>query len=157
MIRGVLHCEEGQAVSELVRFGVSMEADLLGKFDSLARRKGAANRSEALRDLVRDALVDEEWQQGRGEAMAAVVIVYDHHARDLNARLNSIQHEHPEAVVSALHIHVDKHRCMEIIVLRGERRLLRELSYRVMGTRGVIHGKLVPSTTGEELTTDKHG
>jgi len=138
-------------VAETVRFGVSMNARLLEKFDSLAKRRGAANRSEAIRDLVRDALVDEQWRSGKGRSMAAVVIVYDHHARDLNARLNSIQHEHPGAVVSSLHIHVDKHRCMEIIVLRGERRLLSDIAYRIIGTKGVIHGRLVASTTGEEL------
>ncbi len=136
---------------EIVRFGVSMEADLLDKFDSLAQRRGAANRSEAIRGLVRDALVEQEWQKGKGESMAAVVIVYDHHVRDLNTRLNHIQHDHPEAVVSSLHIHIDKHRCMEIIVLRGKRALLGELGYRIIGTKGVIHGQLVPSTMGVEL------
>ena len=70
---------------------------------------------------------------------------------DLNKRLNHIQHEHPEAVVSSLHVHVDKHTCMELIVLRGERKLLAELGYRLIGTKGVIHGRVVPSTTGEEL------
>jgi CopG family transcriptional regulator, nickel-responsive regulator len=138
-------------VSNIVRFGVSMESDLLNKFDALAQRRGAANRSEAIRDLVRDALVEQEWQAGGGNSMAAVVIVYDHHARDLNHRLNHIQHEHPDTVVSSLHVHVDEHRCMEIIVLRGERRLLTELGYRLIGTKGVIHGRLMPSTTGQEL------
>jgi CopG family transcriptional regulator, nickel-responsive regulator len=138
-------------VSNLVRFGVSMDSDLLKKFDALAQRRGAANRSEAIRDLVRDALVEQEWQAGGGNSMAAVVIVYDHHARDLNHRLNHIQHEHPDTVVSSLHVHVDEHRCMEIIVLRGERRLLTELGYRLIGTKGVIHGRLMPSTTGQEL------
>jgi len=138
-------------VSEIARFGVSMDADLLEKFDSLAQRRGAANRSEAIRDLVRDALVEESWQKGKGESMAAAVLVYDHHTRDVGARLNHIQHEHPETVVSSMHIHVDKHTCMEIVVLRGRRALLAELGYRIIGTKGVIHGKLVPSTTGEEV------
>ena len=138
-------------MSETVRFGVSMDSDLLEKFDALAQRKGAANRSEAIRDLVRDALVEERWQMGSGDAMAAAVIVYDHHTRDLNARLNRIQHEHPHVVLSSLHIHVDKHTCMEIIVLRGKRSILSDVGYRLIGTKGVIHGRLVPSTTGEEL------
>jgi CopG family nickel-responsive transcriptional regulator len=138
-------------MSDIVRFGVSMDEDLLGKFDKLARRKGASNRSEAIRGLVRDALVEQGWHEGAGEAMAAAILVYDHHAHDLNKRLNDIQHEHPEAVVSSLHVHVDKHTCMEIIVLRGKRKLLTELGYRLIGTKGVIHGRLVPSTTGAEL------
>ncbi len=138
-------------MSQLVRFGVSMDADLLDKFDSLAQRRGAANRSEAIRDLVRDALVEESWQRGKGTSMAAAVIVYDHHTRDLLARLTHIQHERPEAVVSSMHIHVDKHRCMEIIVLRGRREVIGNLGYRLIGTKGVIHGHLVASTTGEEL------
>lgn len=139
-------------MSRVARFGVSMDSDLLRKFDALAQRRGAANRSEAIRDLVRDALVEEQWQKGKGAAMAAVVIVYDHHTRDLNARLNHIQHEYPGAVVSSLHVHVSKHTCMEIIVLRGKRALLSDLGYRLIGTKGVIHGRLVASTTGRELT-----
>jgi len=139
-------------MGQTMRFGVSMDEDLLAKFDSLARRRGAANRSEALRDLVRDALVEERWQSGKGETMAAVVIVYDHHTRDLNARLNHIQHEHPRAVVSSMHIHIDAHQCMELIVLRGKPSLLTKLGHRIIGTKGVIHGRLVPSTTGRELT-----
>jgi CopG family nickel-responsive transcriptional regulator len=83
--------------------------------------------------------------------MAAVVLVYRHGSRDLDARLARIQHGHPDVVVSALHVHVDRRRCMEVIVLRGERALLSELGYRLIGTRGVLHGRLVPSTTGEEL------
>ena len=138
-------------MAETVRFGVSMDAKLLEKLDSLARRRGAANRSEAIRDLVRDALVEEGWRKGKGKSMAAVVIVYDHHARDLNARLNRMQHEHPSTVLSSLHIHVDRRRCMEIIVLRGERALLSELGHRLIGTKGVIHGRFVASTTGGEL------
>jgi CopG family nickel-responsive transcriptional regulator len=142
---------EDTDVSELVRFGVSMEAGLLAKFDALARRRGAASRSEAIRGLVRDALVDERWEEGTGRAMAALVIVYEHHG-DVGARLTRLQHEHPRAVVSSLHIHVDEHRCMEVIVLRGRRSLLSELAHRIIGTRGVLHGRLVTSTTGEELT-----
>ena len=138
-------------MAEIVRFGVSMDKGLLRKFDALAQRKGAANRSEAIRDLVRDALVEQQWQEGAGEAMAAAILVYDHHAHDLSKRLNHIQHEHPKTVVSSLHVHVDKHTCMEIIVLRGKRTLLTELGCRLIGTKGVIHGRLVPSTTGEEL------
>jgi CopG family nickel-responsive transcriptional regulator len=83
--------------------------------------------------------------------MAAVVIVYDHHAREVASRLTHAQHEHPGLVVSALHVHVDEHRCLEVIVLRGERGKISELAYRLIGTRGVIHGRLVASTTGEEL------
>ncbi|MFO7898370.1 MAG: nickel-responsive transcriptional regulator NikR [Planctomycetota bacterium] len=138
-------------MSQVTRFGVSMDEELLAKFDALAKRRGAANRSEAIRDLIRDALVEEGWQSGKGEAMAAVVIVYDHHSREINRRLNHIQHERTDAVVSSLHIHMDEHRCMEIIVLRGERGLLNQLAYRIIGTRGVIHGRMVTSTTGKEL------
>ncbi len=139
-------------MSQLVRFSVSMDSELLDNFDALAKRRGAANRSEAIRDLIRDALVEEDWKSGKGEAMAAVVIVYDHHSRDINNRLNGIQHENPGAVVSSLHIHMDEHRCMEIIVLRGERELLSQLAYRIVGTRGVIHGRMLTSTTGKGLS-----
>ncbi len=139
-------------MSQLVRFSVSMDSELLENFDALAKRRGAANRSEAIRDLIRDALVEEDWKSGTGEAMAAVVIVYDHHSRHINNRLNSIQHDNPEAVVSSLHIHMDEHRCMEVIVLRGERELLSQLAYRIVGTRGVIHGRMLTSTTGKGLS-----
>jgi CopG family nickel-responsive transcriptional regulator len=139
-------------LSNLIRFGVSMDAGLLKKFDALAKRRGAVNRSEAIRDLVRDALVEDRWQQGGGESMAAVVLVYDHHAREVANRLTHAQHEHPDLVVSALHVHVDEHRCMEVIALRGARSAISDLAHRLIGTRGVIHGRLVASTTGEELS-----
>lgn len=133
-----------------------MESELLAKFDELAQRKGAANRSEAVRDLIRDALVEQCWRRGTGEAMAAVILLYDHHAHDLNKRLNHIQHAHPHAVVSTLHVHVSEHTCMEVVVLRGERQLLTEIGYRLIGTKGVLHGRLVPSTTGNDVGQSGH-
>lgn len=139
-------------MAELVRFSVSMDEALLKRFDLRAKRRGAANRSEAIRDLIRCALVEEEWEAGKGPSMAAVVLVYDHHTRELDARLNRIQHEQPEAVVSSLHIHVDKDTCMEVVVLRGQRRVIQDVAYRLIGARGVIHGRLVASTTGRGLS-----
>src|SRR5664279_4105845 len=98
-----------------------MDEDLLGKFDALVARRGvAANRSEAVRDLVRDALVDEQWEAPDEEIVGTITMVFDHHANDLAEKLDSLQHAHYDKVVSSMHIHLDAHNCLEVIVVRGE-------------------------------------
>ena len=104
--------------SELVRFGVAMDNDLLDRFDALIARRGYATRSEALRDLVRGALV-EAHLEADGPAVATLTLVYDHHVRELSERLTEMQHDLGEHVVSTLHVHLDHDHCMEVIVLRG--------------------------------------
>jgi len=136
---------------QIVRFGVSMDAELLAAFDALVTAKGYPNRSEALRDMVREAIVHRDWHQGAAPAVAALCIVYDHHAGDLPRRLARLQHEHTREITATLHVHLDERNCLEVIVLKGSPAKLQRLADRVISTRGVKHGKLVITTTGKHL------
>ena len=139
-------------MGKLARFGVTMDEGLLEQFDVLVARRGAAtNRSEAIRDLVRDALVDAEWEAAAGEVVATVTMVFDHHANDLAERLDSIQHAHFDKVVSTLHVHLDAHNCLEVLVVRGKSEDVRSIAESLLGTKGVKHGKVVTTTTGRDL------
>ena len=107
------------------------------------------NRSEALRDLIRASLVEEQWETGAGEVVGTVTLVYDHHASDLAERLTESQHSHHEEIVSTLHVHLDAHHCLEVVVLRGAAADLKRIADGLIGTKGVKHGKFVATTTGE--------
>jgi CopG family nickel-responsive transcriptional regulator len=139
-------------MSDLVRFGISIDGRLLGRFDELIERKGYVNRSEALRDLIRNTLVDDQWTRGDEEIVGTVTLVYDHHTRDLSDKLTEQQHSHHGSIVSALHVHLDAHHCLEVVVVRGKASAVRALADELIGTKGVKHGKLVTSTTGKDLT-----
>lgn len=139
-------------MGKLARFGVAMDEDLLGKFDELVARRGSgANRSEAVRDLVRDALVDEQWEAPDEEIVGTITMVFDHHANDLAEKLDSLQHAHHDKVVSSMHVHLDAHNCLEVIVVRGASGQIRTIAEALLGTKGVKHGKLVTTTTGRHL------
>jgi len=137
-------------MGELIRFGVSIDEQLLRRFDRLIHEKGWGNRSEALRDLIRDRLVEQDWEDNR-EVVGTITLVYDHHVRELSERLTELQHDHHENVLSTMHVHLDHHNCIEVIVVRGTASSLAELANHLIGARGVKHGKLVTSTTGETL------
>ena len=139
-------------MSELMRFGVSMDAKLLRQFDELIGRKGYGNRSEAVRDLVRNALVEDRWGREDETVVGTVTIVYDHHTRELAEKLTEHQHSHHHAVISALHVHLDAHNCLEVVVVKGTAGEVRRIADELIGTKGVVHGKLVSTTTGQELT-----
>ncbi|MDF1553598.1 MAG: nickel-responsive transcriptional regulator NikR [Deferrisomatales bacterium] len=138
-------------MAELTRFGISMGSALLGQFDQLIERKGYVNRSEAIRDLVRAALVEDQWERGDEETVGTVTIVYDHHTRDLAEKLTEHQHSHHDAIISALHVHLDHDHCLEVAVVRGSAEQVRRLADELIGTKGVKHGKLAMTTTGEGL------
>ena len=138
-------------MTDLTRFGISMDAKLLARFDALVERKGYVNRSEAIRDLVRNSLVEDQWARGDEETVGTVTIVYDHHVRDLADKLTDHQHAHHDAIVSALHVHLDHANCLEVVVLKGKAREVRRLADELIGTKGVKHGKLVTTTTGKDL------
>lgn len=133
------------------RFGVSMEPELLTAFDALAERRGYANRSEAIRDLVRAALVEEEWAEGDRPVIGTVTLAYDHHAHDLAQVLMDLQHDYHDSIVCTTHVHMDAHNCLEVIIVRGAAAVVREIGERLVSTRGVKHGRLTCSTTGSEL------
>jgi len=139
-------------MSELMRVGVSMDAKLLRQFDELIGRKGYGNRSEAVRDLVRNALVEDLWGREDETVVGTVTIVYDHHTRELAEKLTEHQHSHHHAVISALHVHLDAHNCLEVVVVKGTAGEVRRIADELIGTKGVVHGKLVSTTTGQELT-----
>lgn len=138
-------------MNNMARFGVSMDAGLLERFDTLSERKGYANRSEAIRDLVRNALVEEKCSHGDEEIVGTVTIVYDHHQHGLSDRLTEQQHGHHEAVVSTLHVHLNRSDCLEVIVVKGKATDVQRLADRLIGTKGVKHGRLVTTTTAGEL------
>lgn len=135
------------------RIGISLEKDLLDRFDRLTAQKGYATRSEAVRDLIRDALVQREWSEGGGaeERVAVAALVYDHDSSSLAQKLAHIQHENHKAVVSALHVHLDEHNCLEVLVLRGRAKDVLRMGEGLVSTKGVKYGKLVPATTGQGL------
>lgn len=135
-----------------IRFGVSIDENLLRQFDRLIEEKGYGNRSEAVRDLMRDALVEREWSRDDEETVGTVTLVYNHHTRDLSDKLTEHQHSHHQAIVSVLHVHLDAHNCLEVAVVRGSAQEVRRLADELIGTKGVKHGKLVMTTTGSNLT-----
>ncbi len=128
--------------TELTRFGVAMDADLLQRFDERIAAKGYATRSEALRDLVRADLANARLAGG-GPAVATLTVVYDHHVRELTERLTEMQHALGHHVVSTLHVHLDHDNCLEVIVLRGPAGLIQDAADRLIATKGVTHGRLV--------------
>jgi CopG family nickel-responsive transcriptional regulator len=135
------------------RIGISLEKDLLEQFDQVIEGRGYATRSEAVRDLIRDSLVQRQWSEARGseEQVAVVTLVYDHDSSSLAQKLAHLQHENHKAVVSALHVHMDAHNCLEVLVLRGHAREVLRMGEGLISTKGVKHGKLVPATTGQSL------
>jgi len=137
-------------MGKIVRFGVSLPESLLHSFDSLIEKKGYNTRSEALRDLIRDSLVEEEWKSDI-EIVGCITIVYDHHVRLLSEALITIQHNSPVKILSTLHLHLDHHNCLEVIVARGKGTEVRKLADSIEGQRGVKFAKLTNATTGKLL------
>jgi CopG family nickel-responsive transcriptional regulator len=135
----------------LTRFGVSIDSQLIRKFDALVGRKGYSTRSEAIRDMIRDSLVEQEWQSEDRETVGTITIVYNHHTRELEHALTDMQHKSFHQIVSTLHVHLDAHNCLEVLVVKGMSREIRKIADRLIGTRGVKHGKLTTTTTGKEL------
>jgi CopG family nickel-responsive transcriptional regulator len=135
----------------VTRFGVSLDESLLKRFDRLITEKAYANRSEAIRDLIRDSLVSEQWEAGTEETAGTITLVYSHDTRELTDTLNEIQHHHHAAVISTMHIHLDGHNCLEVLVVRGLGREIKKIADRLIGTKGVIHGKLTLTTTGRGM------
>ena len=138
-------------MSALIRFGVSIDNQLIKKFDTLIDRKGYATRSEAIRDMIRESLVEQEWESEDRETVGTITIVYNHHTRELDHALTDMQHKSFDQIISALHVHLDAHNCLEVLVVKGKSREIKSISDRLIGTKGVKHGKLTMTTTGKEL------
>ncbi len=137
-------------MSELVRFGVSLEADLLARFDALCTERGYASRSEALRDVIRQTLLEERVQRDDRPATGVLSLVYDHHRHDLSQQLAQRQHDVHDCIVSTLHIHLDHHNCLEVLVLRGRASQIGELADSLRAIRGVSYGAFNFTSSGGE-------
>ena len=137
-------------MSELVRFGVSLEKTLLDRFDKLIGEQQYTNRSEALRDLIRRELVQRQWQQG-SDVAGAITLVYDHHKRDVISKVTDTQHDFQEVIISTQHIHLDHHNCLEIVAARGKAEKVQKLADALRSIKGVRHTTLSMSSTGREI------
>ena len=138
-------------MSKLCRFGVSIEKELLDKFDGLIQKQNYTNRSEALRDLIRQELVKRQWQEGK-EIAGAITLIYDHHMRELINRLTTIQHDYQDQIISTQHIHLDHDNCLEIIAVKGNAKQAQRLADTLKAVKGVKHATLSMSSTGKEIT-----
>ena len=138
-------------MSQLVRFGVSIEDRLLDDFDRKIVAAGYGNRSEAIRDLIRARLVELQWEAGSEETVATLTLVYDHDVREIEHKLTDFQHSFHQCVLAATHVHLDPHSCLEVIILKGPAATLKTLADGLVGIKGVRHGRLTMTTTARDF------
>ncbi len=140
--------------SDLVRFGISIPSDLIQAFDKYIAEREYKNRSEAIRDLIREKLVEKEWDLEVQDqvVIGTITYVYDHHKRELVDEIIEIQHDFPEEVIVTQHVHLDHHNCLEVAIVRGQAQNLRRLSYKLQALKGIKHCKLTMTTTGASLS-----
>jgi len=138
-------------MSNLTRIGIALDADLLEKFDQLIEQRGYSNRSEAFRDLIRNELVEEAWKSPESEVVGSVTLVYNHHVRQLNDKLLDVQHDHHNAILSTLHVHLDHENCLEVLLIKGKAADVQRIANALISTKGVKHGRLTLSSSGENL------
>jgi CopG family transcriptional regulator, nickel-responsive regulator len=143
-------------MSDLRRFGIAIEGELLDQFDELMETRGYTNRSEAFRDLARAELLKESAQKPNANVVGTVTIVYDHHVRLLNEKLTELQHQHHQCVVSALHVHLDHDHCLEVIVLRGKAKDVQQIADTLIATKGVRHGRLIVAVADAGRKSGEH-
>lgn len=137
-------------MKKLIRFGVAMEKSLLLDFDKASKQKGYANRSEAIRDLVRESLVKKEWISNK-QVAGIISMVYNHHQRELVTTLLDIQHDYQSLIISTQHIHLDRHNCMEVIATKGKAKDIQVLADKLKSVRGVKHVNVNMATLGRSL------
>ncbi len=138
-------------MEKVERFSVSIETQLLKAFDKFLQKTGYQTRSEAIRDLIRGKIVEEEWQDPKAEVVGIITLVYDHHRRELTDRLTNIQHKFLKEIVSTTHIHLDHHNCLEVVIVRGRSRKITKIANSLISTTGVKHGRLITTSTGKAL------
>ncbi|NLZ28302.1 MAG: nickel-responsive transcriptional regulator NikR [Firmicutes bacterium] len=138
-------------MSGLTRFGISIDKDLLARFDREIVDKGYRNRSEAIRDLIRNQLVEHDWKDEDEEVAGTITLVYNHHTRGLSDLLTELQHAHNQLILSTMHVHLDRHNCLEILVVKGRVREAKEIADSLLSVKGVLHGKLTVTSTGKNL------
>jgi len=138
-------------MSGLVRFGVSLDKELLKKFDLYIKEKNYSNRSEAFRDLIRQELIKKEWETGKDVA-GAITLVYDHHQRELLNKITDLQHDFQGVIISTQHVHLDHDNCLEIVAVRGKPQEVRKLAETLKAIKGIKHGTLSMSSTGKNIS-----
>jgi CopG family nickel-responsive transcriptional regulator len=137
-------------MSDLFRFGVSLDKALLDKFDRYIRERNYSNRSEAFRDLIRQELIKKEWQED-DDVAGAITLIYDHHRKDLLNKITDLQHDFQSVIISTQHIHLDHDNCLEIIAVRGRPKEVKKLADMLKSIKGVKHCTLSMSSTGEHI------
>lgn len=138
-------------MSDLERIGVSLEGRLLAMFDQLIGQQGYANRSEAIRDLIRNQLSEEELAKPDAPAAAAIILVYDHHASEVNHNLTHLQHNHLGEIITSLHVHLDRNNCLEVIVLKGRVKDVKRTAEKIGSIKGVKLNRFNIISTGADL------
>jgi CopG family nickel-responsive transcriptional regulator len=133
------------------RFTVSLPPRLLQQLDAMVRAKGFDNRSQAVAEMIRDRLVDHFQESGDKEIAGTITLVYDHHKPHLQEELTDFQHDHHQAIISTLHVHLDHHNCLEVLVLRGQAATVKKMAERLLAVKGLKHGKLTVTSTGKDL------
>ncbi len=141
---------------KLIRFGVSLPEELSRKFDRLIKRKNYPNRSEAIRDMIRRALVQEDIDSDRVVA-GVLSLLYDHHKTAISETLNALQHDHHKSIISTTHVHLDHDNCLEVILLHGRARDIKKFADGIISIKGVKHGGLHLTSTGDTAQTHGHG
>ena len=136
-------------MSDIVRFGISLENELLDNFDNLIKRRKYSNRSEAIRDLIRQELLKRDLEEDR-EVAGAITFIYDHHQRNLLNKIIDVQHDYQDIIQSSQHIHLDHHNCLEIIAVKGRARDIQRLTNTLKAIKGVRNGTLTISSSGRE-------
>jgi len=142
-------------MTELSRTGISLEQDLLAGFDKLITRRGYKNRSEALRDLIREALLSDAVDSNK-PVVGTLTLVYDHHVPNLSQKLTELQHHGGSMVLAATHVHLDHHYCLEVVIMKGRSKEIQEMADRMLAMRGVELGKLVLTNSGAALRAEAH-
>lgn len=138
-------------MEELARFGISIPKELLKAFDEYIEKKHYANRSEAIRDLIRQKLVEEEWRESKEDVIGVITYLYDHHKRELTERLIDLQHDYYDRIITTQHIHVDHERCLEVILVKGKANEIKELADKIQAQKGVLHLNLALTTLGKSI------
>jgi len=143
-------------MGDLSRTGVSIDSDLLERFDRFIESQGYANRSEAFRDLIRDRLVSTAVLAPNAEVVGTITLIYDHHCRLLPEKLTEIQHQHHGEIISTVHAHLDHDTCLEVVVVKGKSQPIQQLADLLISTKGVQHGRLVMSSPAIGHSSAKH-
>jgi CopG family nickel-responsive transcriptional regulator len=135
----------------VTRFSVSLPPQLLEQFDTMAEAKGYDNRSLAIADMLRGQLVEHRKQFGGEEIVGTITLVYDHHKQHVQEALTDIQHDHHEVIISAVHVHLDHHNCLEVLIVKGKAALIKKIADELIAAKGVKHGKLTVTSSGKDL------